>query len=141
MLYIYKNNTGYIYKRRIPKTDKFFVFQISRNKKTAVKIVTYFNALSKDFFLFLKRECMQWNIVEILDILESYKAKALKEYESLEEQRHISLSKVFKTTKIIPNLGEVTLSGADPEVIVKALEVYKYLSICDTHSNKSKMEQ
>ena len=49
MLYIYKKNNTYIYKRRIPNTNKFYTFNTTfNNYKKASKFVIIFNKITID---------------------------------------------------------------------------------------------
>ena len=139
MQYLYKKNSSYIYKRRIPNTNKFYIFNTTfSNYKKASKFVIIFNKITRDIFEYIKQKgkFMSLNFSEIYEILGEYKQKALEEYSNYEEKRHQHIGQLFKIKKEDPLLGEIVLNGAEPEVIKVALDSFKTLAIGDYDKTK-----
>ena len=139
MQYLYKKNSSYIYKRRIPNTNKFYIFNTTfSNYKKASKFVIIFNKITRDIFEYIKQKgkFMSLNFSEIYEILGEYKQKALEEYSNYEEKRHQHIGELFKIKKEDPLLGEIVLNGAEPEVIKVALDSFKTLAIGDYDKTK-----
>jgi integrase len=94
--YVFKNQSGYKFCRKIPNSDKQFVFSLkTKNAKIAKKISSLFLIKSFSYFLLLQnltREEIVIRFPEIEDALKVYKHEALKEYSTLEKQRHEHLS-------------------------------------------------
>lgn len=151
MRYLYKKNRANIYKRRIPNSEAFFSFNTNiYNVKNAQKFVIIFNRLSRDLWDYLKLgRDMDFNLKEILEILEDYKIKATQEYirlkskqsKNYEELRHEHLKKLFPIKKHDPILGEITLSGADKKVLKTAKESFKNLAIGSYNDTKTHLKK
>lgn len=143
MKYLYKKNRYYIYKRRIPNTSGFFIFNTKMlNYKRASKLAIIFNKLTRDVFEYIKKgDPLLFKHDEVVKVLDSYKEQALIENQELEEQRHNHLSRLFKIEKEDPILGKIRLSGADPEVIDKALSTFKYLGTGSYSEIKSPLKK
>ncbi len=148
MQYLYKKNSSYIYKRRIPNHPFFYSFTLNLTCKNNQKFVIIFNKLTKDFFDYLKLEKVMYQYNDIINILDNYKNEALQEYTRLkdnkknyEELRHEHLRKLFPIKKIDPIQGEITLSGADKKVLKTALESFKNLSIGSYTQTKPHLKQ
>ncbi len=142
MKFVYKNSKGYIYKRRIPTTDKFYIFNLrTRNYKVASKISIVFNKLSFDIFTYIKMQGkrMFLDMQEVTNILDKYRDKALEEYQELEKQRHKHLENLFSIKEEDPIMGTIKLNGANPKVIEPALNSFMNLSVCDFTANKKAM--
>ena len=132
MLYLYKKQNTYIYKRRIPHTNKFYTFNTTiTSYKKASKFVIIFNKLTKDIFKYIKEQGknMSFDFNEIIGIFDDYKEKALKEYSEYEKKRHQHIGELFKIQKEDPLMGTITLSGGQPEVIKTALNSFENLAI------------
>lgn len=132
MRYLYKKNKYYFYKRRIPNSKYFYSFNTKlTNCKKASKLVIIFNKLTRDIFEYIKSQgnSMPLNITEVLNLLDSYKEKALIENSETEELRHLHIGELFKTQKEDPLLGKIKLSGGQPEVIDKALQSFEHLAV------------
>ena len=102
MLYLYKKQNTYIYKRRIPHTNKFYTFNTTiTSYKKASKFVIIFNKLTKDIFKYIKEQGrnMSFDFNEIIGIFDDYKEKALKEYSDYEKKRHQHIGELFKIQK------------------------------------------
>lgn len=144
MLYIYKKNNTYIYKRRIPNTNKFYTFNTTfNNYKKASKFVIIFNKITRDVFEYIKQKgkVMSFNFAEVLEILNDYREKALKEYSEYEEKRHKHIGQLFKIKKEDPLMGIITLSGGQPEVIEVALESFENLAVGDYSETKKHLKK
>lgn len=92
--YIFKNAAGYYkYCRKIPNTQKQFVFSLkTKNIKFAKKIVSFFQIKSNLYFLYLKnlsKEEIMIRYDEIQEALDAYKNEAMVEDSSYEMSRHI----------------------------------------------------
>ena len=82
MLYIYKKNNTYIYKRRIPHLNKFYTFNTTfKNYKKASKLVIIFNKITRDIFEYIKQKgkAMAFDFNEVFEVLNDYREKALLE--------------------------------------------------------------
>ena len=138
MLYIYKNGSGYIYKRRVPKTNKIFSFNIgARSLKKAQKISCIFNKISYNFFYNLKIGTeMGLNWTEIQTILGKYKRQAIVEGSKYEKTRNEHFGEIFKIEEVEPLTGEtIRLDSSHPKVIEEVLSSLKRLSL--SRSSKS----
>lgn len=144
MLYLYKKNNTYIYKRRIPTTNKFFIFNTTfTNYKRASKFVIIFNKLTRDIFEYIKIEGKKLGLdfEDVNRVLNDYKEKALKEYSEYEKERHKHIGQLFNIKKQDPLLGEITLNGAEPEVIKVALESFETLAVGDYEKTKKHLSK
>ena len=141
MKYIYKNGVSYTYKRRIPHSKKFFIFNLkTKNKKRAIHISIIFNKLSFDIFNYIKTKGkgVMYDYNEVLNALNHYRDKALEEYKDYETKRHKHLEEMFKIEEKDPLLGARYLSGADPKVIEQALTTFKNLSLANFNEQRNK---
>lgn len=138
MLYLYKKNDKYIYKRRIPNTKLFYIFNTNlKNFKKAKKIAIIFNRLTINLFTYIKRQKnLEIDSATIANLLDDYKEKAVKEGSDFEDLRHDHLQQLFKLKEDDPLLGEVLLNGADPKVIDLALKSFKNLALGNFNTNK-----
>ncbi|MCT7485875.1 hypothetical protein N5T98_02530 [Aliarcobacter cryaerophilus] len=92
---------------------------------------------------------MDFNLKEILEILEDYKIKATQEYirlkskqsKNYEELRHEHLKKLFPIKKHDPILGEITLNGADKKVLKTAKESFKNLAVGSYNETKTHLKK
>jgi integrase len=144
MLYLYKKNNTYIYKRRIPHTNKFYTFNTTfKSYKKASKFVIIFNKLTRDLFEYIKIEGKELGIdfTEAYKVLNDYKEKALNEYSEFERERHNHIGKLFNIKKQDPLLGEITLNGAEPEVINTALDSFRTLAVGDYEKTKKHLSK
>lgn len=144
MLYIYKKNNTYIYKRRIPHTNKFYTFNTTfNNYKKASKFVIIFNKITRDIFEYIKRKgkIMSFDFAEVFELLNNYREKALKEYSDYEEKRHKHLGELFNIKKEDPLMGTIRLSGGQPEVIEVALESFENLAVGDYSETKKYLKK
>ena len=144
MLYLYKKQNTYIYKRRIPHTNKFYTFNTTiTSYKKASKFVIIFNKLTKDIFKYIKEQGrnMSFDFNEIIGIFDDYKEKALKEYSDYEKKRHQHIGELFKIQKEDPLMGTITLSGGQPEVIKTALNSFENLAIGSYSETKKHLKK
>ncbi len=144
MLYIYKKNNTYIYKRRIPNTNKFYTFNTTfNNYKKASKFVIIFNKITRDIFEYIKRKgkIMSFDFAEVFEILNDYKEKALLEYSDYEEKRHEHIGQLFKIKKEDPLMGSIILSGGQPEVIETALQSFENLAVGNYNETKKHLKK
>ena len=155
MKYLYKKNRANIYKRRIPNSSHFFTFNTNiYNVKNSQKFVIIFNRLSADFWAYLKLgKDMNYNLKEILEVLENYKQEATKEYirlktntnkhnlKNLEELRHEHLKKLFPIKKQDKILGEIFLSGADKKVLKTARDSFKNIALGSYNDTKTHLKK
>jgi integrase len=144
MLYIYKKNNTYIYKRRIPNTNKFYTFNTTfNNYKKASKFVIIFNKITIDIFKYIKREgkAMAFDFNEVFEVLNDYKEKALKEYSDYEEKRHSHIGQLFKIEKEDPLMGTIRLSGGQPKVIKVALNSFENLAVGNYNEIKKHLKK
>lgn len=141
MKYVYKNGISYIYKRRIPNTNKFYIFNLkTKNNKRAIKITIIFNKLTFDIFniIKIKGNSVKFDYNEVINALDYYRDKALEEYHDLEKQRHQHLESLFKIEEQDPLLGVRYLSGGDPKLIEQALISFKNLSLANFQDSRNK---
>ena len=132
MEYIYKKNNTYIYKRRIPHLNKFYTFNTTfSNYKKASKLVIIFNKITRDIFEYIKRKgkVMAFDFNEVFEVLNDYKEKALLEYSNYEDKRHEHIGQLFKIKKEDHLMGNIILSGGQPEVIETALQSFENLAV------------
>ena len=144
MLYIYKKNNTYIYKRRIPNTNKFYTFNTTfNNYKKASKFVIIFNKITRDVFEYIKQKgkVMSFNFNEVFEVLNDYKEKALLEYSDYEEKRHEHIGQLFKIKKEDPLIGSIILSGGQPEVIETALQSFENLAVGNYNETKKHLKK
>lgn len=144
MLYIYKKNNTYIYKRRIPNTNKFYTFNTTfNNYKKASKFVIIFNKITRDIFEYIKQKgkVMSFNFNEVFEVLNDYKEKALLEYSDYEEKRHEHIGQLFKIKKEDPLIGSIILSGGQPEVIETALQSFENLAVGNYNETKKHLKK
>lgn len=144
MLYIYKKNNTYIYKRRIPNTNKFYIFNTTfNNYKKASKLVIIFNKITRDIFEYIKRKgkVMAFDFNEVFEVLNDYKEKALLEYSNYEDKRHSHIGELFKIKKEDPLMGNITLSGGQPEVIKVALNSFENLAVGNYSETKKHLKK
>lgn len=144
MLYIYKKNNTYIYKRRIPNTNKFYIFNTTfNNYKKASKLVIIFNKITRDIFEYIKRKgkVMAFDFNEVFEVLNDYKEKALLEYSNYEDKRHEHIGQLFKIKKEDPLMGNITLSGGQPEVIETALQSFENLAVGNYNETKKHLKK
>lgn len=144
MQYLFKNGSSYIYKRRIPLTNKFYTFSLgTKNVKKAKKIIKKFNRLSFALFNYLKYKAKdsEVNLSEVYEILDKYRQEALVEYSKLETDRHTDLGKLFKTYTEDPLFGKTLLDGSSPEVIQKALTTFKNLANGSMYDNRKNIKK
>ncbi len=109
MRYLYLYGKTYLFKRRIPHSQKFYTFNTStRNAKKAFRISLLFNKLSYNLFEYIKLQGkhMTLDFQEAYTILDEYKRKALNEENNdLEKSRHIHLGKLTEFEKKINEEG------------------------------------
>lgn len=144
MLYIYKKNNTYIYKRRIPNTNKFYTFNTTfNNYKKASKFVIIFNKITINIFEYIKRKgkVMAFDFNEVFEVLNDYKEKALLEYSDYEENRHEHIGQLFKIKKEDPLMGSIILSGGQPEVIETALQSFENLAVGNYNETKKYLKK
>ncbi|MDX9901495.1 MAG: hypothetical protein RBT22_08400 [Aliarcobacter sp.] len=144
MAYIYKKKNYYIYKRRIPYTNKFYTFNTTfTNYKKASKFVIIFNKLSRDIFEYIKKQgkILSLDLNEVLSVLDDYKERALKETKEYEETRHEHIGQLFKIKKKDPLMGTITLSGGQPEVIEMALQSFENLAVGNYNLTKKHLKK
>ena len=140
MKHLYLNGKTYLYKRRIPHSQKFYTFNTeTRNAKKAFRISLLFNKLSYNLFDYIKKQGknMALDFQEAYSILEEYKTKALhEENNDLEKARHSHLGTLFKIKEENPILGSIQLDGASPKVIKPAIETFETLAYCSMNDYK-----
>ena len=144
MLYIYKKNNTYIYKRRIPNTNKFYIFNTTfNNYKKASKLVIIFNKITRDIFEYIKRKgkVMAFDFNEVFEVLNDYKEKALLEYSNYEDKRHEHIGQLFKIKKEDHLMGNIILSGGQPEVIETALQSFENLAVGNYTETKKHLKK
>lgn len=144
MAYIYKKKNYYIYKRRIPQSNKFYTFNTTyTNYKKASKFVIIFNKLSRDIFEYIKKQGknLSLDFNEIFSVLDDYKERALNETKEYEERRHEHIGQLFKIKKKDPLMGTITLSGGQPEVIEMALQSFENLAVGNYSKTKSHLKK
>jgi hypothetical protein len=139
MHYIYKKNNSYIYKRRIPRSKKFFTFVTkTTNKKEAIKISLFFTKLSYNLFDYIKRTDMTIDSDHLYKILNDYKKKALEEYSQYEKDRHKHLGNLFDIKEDNPLLHKpIKLDGASRKVMKKAIKNFELLATGNFETNKT----
>ena len=102
-----------------------------------------FNKITRDIFEYIKQKgkFMALDFNEIFGILNDYKEKALKEYSNYEETRHQHIGDLFKIQKEDPLLGNITLSGGQPEVIITALNSFENLAVGNYNETKKHLKK
>lgn len=131
MKYLFKNNCGY-YKfcRKIPKTNKQFIFSLyTKEYNVSKEIISIFSLKSNSYFLYIKtlsKEKIVSLIYEIENQLNEYKKQSMVEYSNLEKERQLHYS---IKQKIDNENGYKVIDGSNPEPIKYWIkELSKYIS-------------
>ena len=118
MKYIYKDGKYYIFKRKIPYTNRNFSFSLkTKNLKIAKRKTGFFLKEAESLF-FLLQSMTKGEILEIYEqidnLLNDYKQRALIEYSQLERTRQADLThKIYSEQQG----KEITVDGSHPESI------------------------